>query len=248
MTTVLKLGGSLLTDKASPETVDDDALVRAADTIADAAGTPPTEELLLVHGGGSFGHPAAAEHGLSEHEGSTDPAALADVHAAMARLADRVLRALREAGVPALPVQPLSVARRTEEGRLELPAEPVETMLAEGFVPVTHGDVVAHAGRGGTVLSGDELAVEFARALDADRVGLCATVPGVLDGQNRVVDRVDSYDAVADLFEGSDATDVTGGMAGKVQALLAADRRGSIFGLEGLKRFLAGESPGTTVK
>jgi isopentenyl phosphate kinase len=118
-------------------------------------------------------------------------------------------------------------------------------MLAESFVPVLHGDVVATANEGVTVLSGDEVVARVARDLDADRVGLCSTVPGVLDADDRVVERVSSLDDVA-LGE-SAATDVTGGMAGKVRALLALDAPAHVFDLDGLSAFLAGEAPGTVV-
>jgi isopentenyl phosphate kinase len=136
---------------------------------------------------------------------------------------------------------------RDREGDLALPTGGVKTMLDEGFVPVLHGDVLAHAGRGVTVVSGDELAVTLAERLDADRVGLCTGVSGVLDVDGRVVERIDSFERVADSLSGSDATDVTGGMAGKVRALLALDAPASVFGLDDLEDFLAGGSPGTRI-
>jgi isopentenyl phosphate kinase len=120
-------------------------------------------------------------------------------------------------------------------------------MLAEGFVPVLHGDVVVDETAGGTVCSGDTLVVALADALDADRLGVCSTVPGVLDG-GEVVPEITGYEAVADVLGGSDATDVTGGMAGKVRALLDVDGPASIFGLDDLGRFLAAGQPGTTVR
>jgi isopentenyl phosphate kinase len=137
------------------------------------------------------------------------------------------------------------VGARDADGVLDLPLAAVDRMLAESFVPVLHGDVAATAGEGVTVVSGDELVARLARHLDADRVGLCSTVPGVLDGENRVVDRVSSLDDAA-LGE-SASTDVTGGMAGKVRTLLELDAPAHIFDLDGLPAFLVGETPGTVV-
>ncbi|MFB6188703.1 MAG: acetylglutamate kinase, partial [Halapricum sp.] len=57
MTTVLKLGGSVVTEKSEPETVDRAALDVVADDIADAVATDGSErqsDLVVVHGGGSF--------------------------------------------------------------------------------------------------------------------------------------------------------------------------------------------------
>ena len=242
MTTVLKLGGSVVTEKDRPETVDDGALAAAADAVADG-----TDDLVVVHGGGSFGHHHAAEYGVSTTDGTHDPSGVRAIHGAMKRLNDAVVGALADRGVPAVPVHPFSAASRDADCKLTLPTDQVTTLLAEGFVPVLHGDLVAHAGEGATVLSGDELVVELAGAVGATRVGVCSTVPGVLDADGAVIDRIDSFEAVAEALGGSDSTDVSGGMAGKVQALLALESPAHIFGPDALAAFLAGEAPGTTV-
>ncbi len=250
-TTVLKLGGSVITQKDARETIDDDALNRAVAAVADASrdrrrgGTH--DRLVIVHGGGSFGHPNAVDHGVSRTAGTADAAATMAIHGAMTTLAYAVVERLQNAGVPALPVHPLSVGARDGTGGLSLPTNVVETMLGEGFVPILHGDVIAHVGAGTTIVSGDELVVELAVGLDADRVGLCSTVPGVLDAEDEVIDRIDDYDAVEAVLGGSDATDVTGGMAAKVRTLLDLDAPASIFGPAELSGFLSGESVGTVI-
>jgi isopentenyl phosphate kinase len=241
VTLVLKLGGSVITDKQRPETLDEANLARAAAAVADC-----DEELVLVHGGGSFGHHHASEHGIASETGSHDVTGALAVHDAMRRLNDAVLAALHDRDVPALPVHPLSAAARDGDGELSL-STPVETMLAEGFVPTVQADVIAHTGAGVTVVSGDELVVELATQLDADRVGLCAGVPGVFDSDSEVIERIESFAAVREALGESDATDVTGGMSAKVRALLELDAPASIFGLGGLDGFLDGDSPGTRV-
>ena len=243
MTTVLKLGGSVITEKDDPETVDEARLAVAADAVAAGA-----DDLVIVHGGGSFGHHHAAEYGVTTTAGTHDAAGVRAIHGAMKRLNDAVVGALADRGVPAVPIHPVSAARRDAEGTLTLPTAQVGTLLAEGFVPVLHGDLVAHAGAGATVVSGDELVVELAGAVDASRVGVCSTVPGVLDADGAVIDTITSFETVADALGGSDATDVSGGMAGKVRALLALDSPAHIFGPDALGAFLAGADPGTTVR
>jgi isopentenyl phosphate kinase len=246
MTTVLKLGGSVLTAKDDPETLDETELDAAAAAIADG-GTDPGGDLVLVHGGGSFGHHHAAERGVSADEGTRDAPDARAVHDAMGRLNAAVLDALHGYSVPALPVRPLSAAHRDDSGALRLSTGALTTMLAEGFCPVLHGDVIADAGAGATVASGDELVVELAQSLAADRVGLCSTVPGVLDGDGDVVGRVDRFEDVADAVGASEATDVTGGMAAKVRALLDLRVPASVFGADDLRAFLDGDRPGTLV-
>lgn len=241
MTTIVKLGGSVITEKDRAETIDGPALDRAADALADA------EDLVVVHGGGSFGHHHAESYGVSTTEGSHDPDAVIDIHGAMATLNRFVVARLRERDVPAVPVHPLSAADRDGDGKLTLPAGAPARLLEEDYVPVVHGDVVAHANEGVTVLSGDEIVVTLARALSADRVGLCSAVPGVLDADGEVIPEIAAFEEVADVLGDSDATDVSGGMAGKVRELLMLETPASIFELADLGRFLDGETPGTTV-
>ncbi|OVE84239.1 isopentenyl phosphate kinase [Natronolimnobius baerhuensis] len=245
---VLKLGGSAITDKDRPETLDGAALEEAAAAIAVTHAAKERDEgLVIVHGGGSFGHHNASEHGVTTTEGSHDTAAVFDIHGAMTTLNQFVLTRLAEHDVPAVPVHPFSAAHRDTDGDLTLPTGQVETLLEEGFVPVLHGDLVAHAGAGVTVVSGDELVTALATALEADRVGLCSTVPGVLDDDDAVIEQITAFDDVASVLGESESTDVTGGMAAKVQTLLELEASASIFGLADIKAFLEGGEPGTTV-
>ena len=160
-TVVVKLGGSLITEKDRPETLDGEALAAAADAIAAALSAGHVDRLVLVHGGGSFGHHHASEHGVSTTAGTHDPGAVMAVHGAMTTLNRFVLSRLQERDVPAVPVHPLSAAARPSgvDGGLDLPLGSTATLLDEGFVPVLHGDGVATADAGVTVVSGDELVV-----------------------------------------------------------------------------------------
>jgi isopentenyl phosphate kinase len=60
---LVKLGGSLITDKTRPETVRAETLARLASEIAGAF-PACRERLVVAHGSGSFGHVAAERHGL----------------------------------------------------------------------------------------------------------------------------------------------------------------------------------------
>ncbi|MDZ7701709.1 MAG: isopentenyl phosphate kinase [Halobacteriales archaeon] len=243
MTVVLKLGGSVITEKDRPQTVDDAGLTAAADAIATAA----IDRLVVVHGGGSFGHPAAASYGVTETAGTYDVEAIREIHGAMRQLSDAVVGRLADAGVPAVPIHPSSGAVRSADGSLTLATDVVEMVLDEGFVPVLHGDGVVTAGAGVTVLSGDEIVTSLAGTLGAERVGLCTTVPGVLDDGGDVIGRIEAFEDVAASVGQSEATDVTGGMAGKVRALLELSMPAHVFGLGELQAFLDGEEPGTRV-
>lgn len=249
MSCILKLGGSVITEKDRAETLDGAALDAAADAIADAVGAGDVDQLVVVHGGGSFGHHHASDQGVTTTEGTHDAVGATTIHAAMQTLNQFVVSRLHARDVPALPVHPLSAAARNATDDLHFPLSQVETMLGEGFVPVLHGDGIATAGEGVTVLSGDEIVTHAARTLDADRVGLCSTVPGVLDADDAVIPEIRAFADVEDVLGGSDAdADVTGGMAAKVRELLDLGAPASVFGPDDLAAFLSGEDAGTTIR
>ncbi|MDH5019885.1 isopentenyl phosphate kinase [Halobacterium rubrum] len=243
-TVVLKLGGSVVTEKDQPETVAGDRLAALARAIASS----DVSDIVVVHGGGSFGHPHAAEHGVSSTDATRDPEAVRDIAAAMENLNSAVVGALADAGVAAVPVHPFSAGYRDADGDLELPTGHIAAMLEEGFVPVLHGDVLTTAGDGVTIVSGDDLVVSVTRGLDADRVGLCSTVPGVLDEDGDVIPEITAFEDVGGALGGSDATDVTGGMAAKVRALLALGSPAFVFGPDALGDFFAGDDAGTRIE
>ena len=66
-TVVVKLGGSVITDKSKPFSYRSDVVSALAEEIASS-----DEKVVVVHGGGSFGHTVAKQHGISSrgHERS----------------------------------------------------------------------------------------------------------------------------------------------------------------------------------
>ena len=68
-----------------------------------------------------------------------------------------VVDALREAGVPVLPLQP-SASAYCHDGELRsLDERPVRVALEHGLVPVLYGDVALDEVRGGTIISTEEI-------------------------------------------------------------------------------------------
>ena len=221
--TFLKLGGSLLTDKTAAETVRPDVLARLADEIASARAVRPELRLVIGHGSGSFGHVAAARYGT--RAGVRGPEAwvgFGEVSAAAARLNRIVGDALLAAGVPALSLQP-SASAVCEDGRLvALATEPVRAALDAGLVPLVFGDVAIDRAQGGTIISTEQVLAFLAGTFQPDWLLLAGDTDGVLDADGKTIAHIHpgNFEAIAPLLGGSRGTDVTGGMAGKVRAML----------------------------
>ena len=241
---ILKLGGSVITDKEAGCAVNRGRLSEIASAIAGAK----AGGIVVIHGAGSCGHPEAKRYRLDRGAGAGHTEGISVTHRAVSGLNDAVVDALREKGVAAIGVHPLHTGL-ADDGRLvAFECRHLEVMLSLGMVPVIHGDVVMDLSRGACIVSGDQLVRYLAVGLAIDRVGLATDVPGVLDG-GRVVPEI-TRATVSSLHIGdSKHTDVTGGMRGKIDELLGLADAGigsEIFHVSRVSDFLAGAGHGGT--
>ncbi len=222
-TVFLKLGGSLLTDKTGVAAVRPDVLARLAAEIGAAWRAQPDLRLLLGHGSGSFGHVAADRYGTRQGVQTTAQwQGFAEVASAAAALNRLVVQALHAAGLPAFSLPP-SASAHCQDGQIAFMAvEPVRRALDARLLPVVYGDVAFDSGRGGTIVSTEEVMGYLASHLPPRWFLLAGDVPGVLDLQGEVVPWITpaNFAGIQTALGGSRGTDVTGGMASKVQAML----------------------------
>ncbi len=242
---ILKLGGSVITDKQADCAVNREQLASIASAIAGA----PSGGIVVIHGAGSCGHPEAKRYHLDKGANVGETEGIFETHRVVSSLNDEVVRALREKGVPAIGVHPLHTGI-AENGRLVgFETRHLEKMLALGMVPVIHGDVVMDISKGACIISGDQLVRYLAAGLSINRVGLATDVPGVLD-EDRVVAQITKSMASSLHIGSSMHTDVTGGMRGKIDELLGLADAGigsDIFHVSRVADFLNGRPHGGTL-
>ncbi|OPY37186.1 MAG: Isopentenyl phosphate kinase [Methanoregula sp. PtaU1.Bin051] len=241
---LLKLGGSVITDKGGDCRIDHARLSAIAKAVADAQ----PGGLVIVHGAGSCGHPEAKLYRLDRGVKAGHAEGIAVTHRAVSALNAEVVSALRTQGIEAVGIHPLH-AGYADDGRLvSFESRHLDRMLALKMVPVIHGDVVMDHTRGACIVSGDQLVSYLAGKLAVRRVGLATDVPGVLDGGNVVP--VITPATVTTLRIGSSThTDVTGGMRGKITELIGLASSGieaEIFHVSRIPDFLNGRDCGGT--
>lgn len=246
---ILKLGGSVITDKGAVKGVVREAeLLRIAREVSEYRG-----KMIIVHGAGSFGHTYAKRYGLDRN---FDPEGAIVTHESVKELASSVVHALNSFGVRAVAVHPMCCTV-CKKGRIEsMYLENIKIMLEKGFVPVLHGDVVMDSELGACVLSGDQIVPYLAKELGITRLGLGSAEDGVLDNTGKPVPEItpEKFESVKHYIGGSENTDVTGGMLGKVQELLELSKASGITShifnagkADNIYRFLNGESIGTRI-
>ncbi len=227
---IVKLGGSVITDKRRRFAVKRAAIRRLSRELAAARGP-----LVVVHGGGSFGHPLASKYGIAAgYKEKSQLMGFSLTHRAMEKLNAHVVDALQKAGIPAVPIQP-SACTVVSDGRIEfMELTSVRKMLELGLVPVLYGDAVSDQVKGMSIVSGDQLAVHLARELDATHVILGVDVDGVFIGDPKVrkgaklvrtITPTNWPEVIKSLGEVG-KLDVTGGMANKVRELLTLTEYG----------------------
>lgn len=224
---LLKLGGSIITDKTQPFTARIDVIERLATEIKNALTERGADlQLIIGHGAGSFGHEAAAKY--QTHKGAISGDSwlgFADVAAAAAELNHIVMAALRAVGVPAIRFQPSASTRTRGEQLMYFETFPLKEVLQHGLVPVVYGDVSVDANQGMSIVSTEKLFDNLARELSPGRILLCGRVAGVYDADPALNPDAELYDsidrsdwaAIEAQLGGAQGVDVTGGMLTKVR-------------------------------
>ena len=253
---MVKLGGSVITDKARLREFRRDACMRLAQEMRAWAGT-----LVVVHGAGSFGHIIAREHRL--HEGYRDDSQLkqvAVVQRDVRELNVRVIEALIDNEVRAVSVPPAAAAAFDRGSVTTFDPSLFHRLIGLGLSPVTFGDVVPDDTMRFSICSGDLMMEELARHLKPRLAVFCADVDGVftsdpkVEGDAELIPSLDREAIGRMMLGSSDRPDVTGGMRGKMERMLAiAEHCEKCIILNGdvpdrLKGALTGtEIPSTTV-
>lgn len=224
MLTLIKLGGSLITDKKVEYSFRDDITGRIAQEIAAALEVDNSLPLIIGHGSGSFGHVAAKQYDTINGVRSREQWwGFAEVATVAAELNGHVTATLRAAGVPIWRVQPSASAVSRDGVLATLALDPIRRAVEHGVVPLVYGDVSLDEVRGGTIISTETIFTYLVQNLPVKRVLLVGEVAGVYDADGKVIPEItpDSYESIKDVLGGSGGTDVTGGMLTKVSDMVA---------------------------
>jgi isopentenyl phosphate kinase len=240
---LIKLGGSLITNKSKPFTLHREALTNVVAQIKQAL-SKGNKRLIVGHGQGSFAHVPAEKYrtmeGKINDESVYGAAVVEDVACQMNRL---VIGEMLKQSIPAVTQHPASSLVLNGKGVEDAFLRGVISLLGGGFVPVVFGDVLFTSEGNFTIWSTERVLNYVALQLKAsgqqiDKVIHCGETDGFLkDGKVVEVITPNTYGEMRQALTKARGFDVTGGMEHKVEMALELAK-------EGIDSYIVGNNHG----
>lgn len=224
---LIKIGGSLITDKSRAFCLNEKALVKICQEIKKAK--EKSGKLLIVgHGGGSFPHVPAKKYqthlgviGKKSYQG------IAAVQDAAANLNRIVVQKLVVMNVNAVSVNPSSCYLTSNGQPTKIFLEPIKKLLEFEMLPVLYGDVVLDSKKGCCILSTEKVLGSLSLRLKkegfvVEKMIYCGKTDGVINEQGQTIPLINArnFKEYQKVIGRSEGTDVTGGMIHKVSEAL----------------------------
>jgi len=218
---LIKLGGSIITKKSQKNTFNPQVMNQLAVELQSV-----DEQMVLIHGAGSFGHILAKHHHLNDgYSNDSQLLGFAQTHALVQQLNSYVLTSLHEKKIPAVSLSPHSFLTLDNHRPFSPDVLIFTYYLKHGFTPVTFGDVILDKSLRFSICSGDLLIQLLAESLNPSKVIFVIDEDGIYTDnpkQNPDAQLIESA-TIADLkhltTSPDDHADVTKGMQGKIETI-----------------------------
>jgi isopentenyl phosphate kinase len=238
-TVIIKLGGSVITDKRLAFRANIRSMHRIAKEVARIRA-----RLVLLNGAGSFGHIPVKRFGLDKGFSRNKTRAFAETKLQLLRLQEMLVSVLSRHGVPVVPFVPsgFMIARSGRLYRAEL--APIREFLRRELVPLFGGDLVPDLEDGWRVVSADQMAAWIAPRIGASIIIYGTDVDGLYSSdpkvhkESRLLEEISCHEIprIAGSALGSRTPDVTAGMQGKLFEAEHAARKGVEVVIMNLRR------------
>ncbi len=218
---LVKLGGSVITDKTTYRTFREGAVRRLAREMMTTG-----EEKIVVHGAGSYGHIYAKEYALqSGLKERRQIEGVAKVMHDVRELDNLVIGAFNDEGMWSAAVPPGSSVIMKDGILSHMDLWPFERFLKIGITPITFGDVALDDEKGVSICSGDQLMMRLAERFKPRKVIFCADVDGLFtadpncDPNAKLIEEVDN-NTLSTIPRTERCVDVTGSIYAKIEYML----------------------------
>ncbi len=247
---IIKIGGSLISNKEKPFSFRKKIVEQIADEINSFY---PEKKFLVVHGGGSYGHPIAKKYKIKEGWEEERAIGFYKTHRAMIELTKKIVDIFVEKGLPSFPVCASSIFIVKEGEIFYGYVEVIKNLIEKKFIPFLYGDVAFSVDKGIDILSGDQIVKYIANNFSAEKVIFLMDVDGIYDKnpKKKNAKLIEIIDEKFELIESKGIFDVTGGIKNKVEEAMKINCdvyfiNGKIKG--NLTKAIRGERVGTIKK
>lgn len=218
---LIKLGGSVITDKSRYRTFNRETVSRLCREIKQSG-----KKVIIVHGAGSFGHVLAKEHKIND--GFIDKSqipAVTQICYDVRELNSMVVKELNDNGIPSVSVPTGSTFMMDNRKLIINDPEVLKGFISKGIVPVMFGDVVLDRKLGFAICSGDQIMERLAEIFDIERVIFVSDIDGLYDSDPKenknakLIEHVNKK-TLKTIESNSAVDDVTGGVKEKMNSML----------------------------
>jgi isopentenyl phosphate kinase len=216
---LIKLGGSVVTFKEKPLTANFEAINNITSVIATIK-----IPLIVVHGGGSFGHYWSVKYDMHTKPYDYDAYGISIVHESMMCLNQIIVNSMIKERINAYTVMPSNftsshrpIIRKIDE---------LQDIAENGIIPVTFGDIIHINKRKYSILSGDVIMRILSQVLHPSKVIFTLNVDGIYKNikTKETIKEIKNSNRSIELSTIED--DVTGGMRRKVTEAFKIARSG----------------------
>ncbi len=224
---LIKLGGSIITNKEKPLSVRRKTINNLAKSLKKI-----NEPMIIVHGGGSYGHYWSVKYNMHTKEKKYDLRGVAIVKNSMIELNKIILDSLLKNKLNPYCLPPTDFMSGNKP--ISKKVKEIEKIAKSGLIPVTYRDALWYGQKKTYILSGDKVMTHLAKIL---RPRLCIFVLN----EDGLYSDLKSKKLIYELRDkryliSENKMDVTGGMTRKVEEALKISKIGmNVFFVNGNK-------------
>jgi isopentenyl phosphate kinase len=225
---LIKLGGSVITFKEKPLAANFEAIRRISYVLASIK-TP----IILIHGGGSFGHYWSVKYNMHSKPDQYDSHGVSIVHESMIALNQIIVDSMVKVGMNPYTVIPSMFIYDSKPIIKKI--KELKSIVESSVIPITFGDVIYVENKMYSILSGDVLMSLLSKFLRPSKVIFTLNVDGIYKDMRKreILKELKNNNSVR---VSKVMQDVTGGMRRKVaEALKISDIGIDVMMVNGLK-------------
>jgi isopentenyl phosphate kinase len=257
MVTLVKIGGSVITNKSQEFSPNYEAIEMIGSELSEAN----LKDVIVGNGGGSYGHYVAKRYDLVKKGVKNDEQRLgfALTQDSVARLNRLLVGSILNHGKAAIGMQPSAFMTMENSVVKEFLISPLKILLEKNILPVLYGDTICDSVRGTTIASTERVMDEITKRMPVERIIVGTVVDGVLTDVNggKLIPKInqDNIDEVMKCLGETSGHDVTGGMKHKVEKAVEMAKKGIVIDIINIskpeilsKALDGGKPPGTRIE